>query len=390
MKKHLLLITFLILISGGSSIFAQSPPPPPPPLIYSAPAKSELKEFVSEDKTFQITFPGVPKIAKEKINDGNFTGYSVYRQGSNSIVNTVDYDFEVEGQSEKVFENIRASFLQISKTTIEAEKDIEVDNVSGKEFDVLQDYNYQKIRILIVGKRIYELRNDVTNWHILSKFNKEKVAEFEEETKRFFASFKILKSPDDVLQPPGDFLGTSTETSYKNTFLNFTFEFPKDWHQRKYAEIKNNLESALEKLTTPEMQNSKAFQESVKSEVLIFGVSQRNKGVDRGANLVIGVTRQPNPQALSKDVVAETKKIILLNPKNKVLKEIENIRLNGAEFSTATFQTDVEGLNINQKVLTTMQKGYSITFVLSYLNDESLRSLEKIVKTINFNDAKLK
>ena len=383
MKLKLLHFTGFVLFFYGINIFAQSPPPPP--LIYSAPEKSELKEFTAEDKAFQITFPGVPKITKQEITNGNITNYSFYRKGSNSIVNTIDYDFEVQDQSDKVFENIKNSLLKIPKATIEAERNIDFDGISGKEFDVLQDYEYQKIRILIIGKRIYELRKDVTNWHILNQFKKEKVAEFEEEAKRFFASFKIIKSPEIVLQPPKDFLGTSTETSYKNTFFNFTFNFPKDWSQRKYAEIQDNVNSAIENYTTPEMKNNEAFKQSLKRETVIFGVSQRNEGSQKGANLVVGVIKQPNQKADSNEVIEATKKFVLLNPKNKMVKETEKIRLNGTEFSMATFETDINGVKIYQKVLITIRKGYSITFALSYINNESLMSLEKLIKTIKFD-----
>ena len=380
-KKQLLFFTIFGLLNCELIIFAQSPPP----LIYSAPEKSELKEFTAEDNTFQVTFPGIPKIAEQKITDGNITSYSTYRKGSNSIVNTIEYDFDVENQSKKIFENIKNTLLETPKLTIRAERNINFDGFSGKEFDVLQDYQYQKIRILIIGKRIYELRSDVTNWHILNQYQKEKIIEFEEETKRFFSSFKIKNSPKIVLQPPSDFLGTSTETNYKNTFFNFTFDFPKDWSQRKYAEIRDNVSSALENYTPPEVRNNKAFQESLKSETVIFGVSQKNTGSGKGTNLVFGVIKQPNPEATSNDVIEATKKLVLLNPKNEVIKETEKIRLNGTEFSTMTFQADINGVKIYQKILTTIRKSYSITFVLSYVNEDGLKSLEKIVSTIKFN-----
>ncbi len=49
--KYLVGLMFILGICGAS-IFAQPPPPPPAPLIYKAPEKSDLKEFVDEDKTF--------------------------------------------------------------------------------------------------------------------------------------------------------------------------------------------------------------------------------------------------------------------------------------------------------------------------------------------------
>lgn len=374
----------IILISCGLNTLAQPPPPPPPPLIYQSPDKNEIKDFVSEDKTFQITFPGIPKITKQEIENATFTSHRVYRQGSNSIVNIYDYEFEIEGRKDKILETVKNNLLKKPKLTIESEKDIEIGGLAGKELEVLQDYQFQIIRILITGERIYELKNDVTNWHILSKFNKDKIAEFKDETRRFFDSFKIIQSPEVVLQTPNDFWGTSTETNYKNTFFGFTLDFPKDWTRRTSIETAKNNPGAAEKVFSPEATNNKAFQEALKKSVSLFGVSQKNEQKDR-TSLIVGIIKQPNPQATSEGVVAATKKLVTLDPNKKVIKEIENITLNGTKFSTVTFQMEMNGMTIYTKILTTVRKGYSISFTMGYLNDDGLKSLEKIVKTIKFD-----
>jgi len=360
--------------------------PPPAPLIYRAPEKSELKEFTSEDTAFQITFPGVPKTSEQEISNGNVTNYRVYRQGSNSIVNTIDYNFELESNMEKIYETVKANLLKVPKSTVEAEKDIKVDGKVGKEFNVLQDYQFQKIRILIVGKRIYEIRSDVTNWHILSKYNKEKVVDFENETERFFSSFKLNKSLEiNVSGVPKDFIGVATESSYKNTFFNFSFDYPKDWHRLGEEEIAGNIKSVAEIYRKLDERNNKAFQESLQNEVVIFAVSQRNETIGKGSNLSIGVIKQPDSQATSRDIALATKKLVLLNPKSRVAKDIEKIQINGTPLSTATFQTENNGQLINQKIVVIIRKGYSVAFVMTYRNEEGLNSLEKIIETLKFS-----
>lgn len=373
-----------LTVQGDTNI--NQPPPPPAPLIYKAPNASDLRNFVSEDKTFQITFPGIPKISKQEIPNGNVTSYRVYRQGSNSIVNTIDYNFELENNAERIYENVRTTLLKVPKSTIEAERDVKIGDMSGKEFDVLQDYQFQKIRILIVAKRIYEIKSDVTNFHILSKYNREKITDFKNETERFFASFKLSKFPETVAaEVPKDFIGASTETSYRNTFFNFSLDFPKDWHRLGEEEIANNIKSSAERYRKIDERNNKAFQESLKNEVMIFAVSQRNETVEKGSNLGVGVIKQPNSQAASEDVALATKKLALLNPNSKTLKDIEKIQINGSQFSTMTFQTDNNGQLINQKIIVVVRKGYSLTFVMTYKNEQGLNSLEKIIESLKFD-----
>lgn len=186
-----------------------------------------------------------------------------------------------------------------------------------------------------------------------------------------------------VLQIPDDFLGTSTETNYKNTFFGFTFNFPKDWVRRTNPMTIKDLSGKVEEIFSQKALNSKVFQDSLEREVSLFGISQKNDGRS-SANLNVGIIKQPNPQAKSEDVVATTIKLITVDSNKKVIRDIENVTLNGTEFSIATLQYDINGITIYQRIFTTMKKGYSISFIVSYTNEESLKSLEKIVKTIKF------
>ena len=167
---------------------------PPAPLIYSAPEKLALKEFVSPDKSFQITFAGTPEINEKKTETQNFTSYRVNRAGSNSIISITEFASVVEGKKDKIYESVKNNYLKDSKTKLESEKDITIDGITWKEFSFLQDYNYIRLRLNVNGKRVYGIESDVTNWHILTKYNLEKVKDFNNETDRFFNSFKLLKN----------------------------------------------------------------------------------------------------------------------------------------------------------------------------------------------------
>ena len=381
--KYLLSLIFILNLCV-LAVHAQLPPPPP--LIYKAPEKTELKEFVSEDKTFQITFPGIPKISKQEIEGGNLTSYIVYRQGSNSIVNTADFTVEVEANKEKIYETMKSNLLKLPKTTIEAERNFKIDGKEGKEFDVVQDFYLQKIRILIIGKRIYEIKSDVTNWHILSKYSKEKAAEFENETRRFFDSFKHIKLPEIVAMPaPVDFLGESSETGYKNTFFGFSLNFPAKWHRADEDEIEAGKNMGLGLLKTNKVKIDKAFEEAVGKEVVIFAVSDRESVNSKGTNLAIGVLKQPGSQVTAEMVADASKNFFLSNPKFKLVEDLRKIEFNGAEFSTFTIKSDFNGVIINQKIFITIRKGYSVNFVFSYNNTAGLKSLEKIFETVKFD-----
>ncbi len=371
-----------VLTVQGDTNINQPPPPPSAPLIYKAPGASDLKDFVSEDKTFQATFPGVLKITKQEIENGFVTSYRVYRFGSNSIVNALDFNVDLEQRKEKIVENIKNSFLKLPKTTIEAERDFQIDGKTGKEFDVLQDFKYQRVRILVVGARVYEIKSDATNWHIIGDATKK---QFFAETERFFNSFKHLKSPEKVVLPtPEGFLGEVKNTTYTNSFFNFSFDFPKDWYRLDDAEIKAVKNAGLDALKTEREKTNKAFEEATQKEVVIIALAQGDLGSGKGANIGVGVLKQPNRQVPAEQVIVLTRDFLLTNPKIKLIEDVRTFNLNGTRFSTMTLETNVNNLIFNQKLFTTMRKGYSVTFVLTYRDSEELKALENIFESLKF------
>ena len=194
---------FLCLGIGGFVAFAQdgSPPPPPPPLIYSAPQVSDIKEFVSKDAGFSASFPGIPD---SKVLQGEgfvLTYFKTRRKGSNSTVTLIEYKEHIESKAEKIIEKYRESILNnplvIGKSQypsrITSDRETNVDGIKVREIDYTSDLEFTKIRLLFIANRVYELKTDVTNWHLLNQYHKEIVADFEKETARFFNSFKIIK-----------------------------------------------------------------------------------------------------------------------------------------------------------------------------------------------------
>lgn len=198
-----LFLFFICLGLGGASTLAQDslPPPPPPPLIYSAPQDADFKEFISKDAGFSISFPGTPD---SKVVQGEgfvLTYFKTRRKGSNSIVTLIEYKKNVAEKADKIIERYRETILNhpltIGKSQypskITRDNEINSGGFIGREIEYVSDLEFTKIRLLFSGKRVYEIKTDVTNWHILNQFHKEIVADFEKESARFFNSFKIIK-----------------------------------------------------------------------------------------------------------------------------------------------------------------------------------------------------
>ena len=60
------------------------------------------------------------------------TIYSVYRQGSNSVVNKYDFNFDIQVNKEKIFELFKNNILKNTKAKIESEREIQIEGIPRK------------------------------------------------------------------------------------------------------------------------------------------------------------------------------------------------------------------------------------------------------------------
>ena len=198
MKK---LVLAILLLSFSSLPISAQDDSPPPPLIYLAPRADEIKEFASKENNFSIGFPGVPKVDTKPAKEFTSAIFRVYRHGSSSLVSVWQFKKNVENRQEEILKKYRESILnlappfpgaQFPKPSIISETDIQIGKYKGKELAYEADLRFVRVRLLFVGKRVYEIKTDVTNWHILTKYQKDKAADFAKETERFFSSFRLL------------------------------------------------------------------------------------------------------------------------------------------------------------------------------------------------------
>lgn len=179
---------FLMTMALGAAALAQGGGETP---AYSAPKAEEIKEFTSQSGKFKADFPGEVKTRTNPEVVG-FAAYYLSRAGSNTSVTVNEFSGDSEKQKTAIYQHVKDSLLKLPQAKIISETDFDVGTRKGKEFVVTYDEGrvYAKIRILPAGKRIYEIKTDLINWHKISDDVKK---EFETETARFFGSFKLLE-----------------------------------------------------------------------------------------------------------------------------------------------------------------------------------------------------
>lgn len=380
---HKSIIAFgLFLVIGAGGAFSQSPPPPAP-LIYTAPQKDELKTFVADDESFELTFPGAAKTEIKAIENGELHSHFVYRKGSNAVLNLYEFAFDIENQRQTVFENIKANLLKNTDLKIEAERDIEFAGIKGREFDARVGMQFIKFRVLVSGSRIYEMSKDVTNWHIIGENTKKA---FSDEAVRFFDSLKI-RGNDDAKQKnaPEGFFGKFENAVYRNEFFGFSMTVPGSWVVPGDEEIERAKTAGLDMLKSEKARVNENFSEAVKNEIIVFAAQPQQIGGDNPVSLSVGITKQPSRLTRAENVAAMSRDFLLTNPKITLFEDLKTIEINGTTFATFTIKTEFSGVFLKQKVVTTMRKGYSITLVTSYRDDRYLPEIERILGSLKFD-----
>lgn len=382
--KFYLTLLFILIFAAVSGFSQKQSKQPPAPLIYQAPDKTALKEFTSPETNFSAVFPGVPKVVKRDMDPAQVTVFSVARTGSSSTVTVFEFQNDLEDSRERTFELFKGSLLKSAKLKLEAERNVQFNGKAAKEFDISEDLMFYKVRLIVSGNRIYELKTDVTNWHILTKYNQDRVIAFENETKRFFESFRLLESPKQQTVPV-DFLGFIRDTTYVNKFFGFSLDFPETWEANDPLESQEDINAGLEALRTNEEKFNRTLANSAKQEVLVFGVSNNRGAGQPSENLLVGVLKQPDPRIDSQAVLKVTREFLLQHPDIKVFEDIKNFEKGSVKFSTLTFLVTIQEFKIKQKIYITVRKGYSITFTLSYIDEEQGKALEKIFESVKFD-----
>lgn len=185
---------------------------------------------------------------------------------------------------------------------------------------------------------------------------------------------------------PTDFLGTTGEDVYRNGFFGFSMRFPKSWSPLSREQITQSLDIGQDILKTQDEKNSQAIEAAVQREVLVLVITEKTKAVENTASLSIGVRKQAGAQITSEMVIDATKKLLLGNLSIKLVKDTQKVKLGGETFSNIELQNNWKGEYIYQKLYTTIRKGHSLTFVMTYKKTESLQAMENIMQSLSFTN----
>lgn len=189
MKKITGILFTLLLCCVG--VMAQESTAPNREPLFVAPSADAIKEVQSKDKKYTIAFAAEPTITEdEKGPLGPMITYNYQAKFSDAQLKATT----AKGPFEKkpVYDHYRKTVGGLPSAQV-TEKTFKVGKEEGVELSVIYISNTTrnlKMRILVVGNKLYELKSSMVNWEMATDAEKQA---FEAESARFFDSFKLGK-----------------------------------------------------------------------------------------------------------------------------------------------------------------------------------------------------
>ncbi len=184
--------------------------------------------------------------------------------------------------------------------------------------------------------------------------------------------------------------GVFAGSVYRNNYFGMTITIPSDWSIQDSKSMQA-LKDLGKGLLGKDDKNLKAVMEASEFQtVSLFAVFRHPLGspVPFNPNLMCMAERIRHMPGIKrgKDYHFHTRKLLESSQMNvKFPGEIYTETLGGVEFDVLHSETSLGNIVVKQKQFAAIIKGYALIFVISFDADDQEATLNKILKTLNFN-----
>jgi hypothetical protein len=180
-------------------------------------------------------------------------------------------------------------------------------------------------------------------------------------------------------------LGMLEDGLYRNTFFGFTFRVPTEGVVLNRAEIEVYRSAGSDTLKNISGELDRRLEQELESQVVLFNYASKPLGSRENAVLLIDVIKQPTG-ATANMVTAQTLTDLKLTGKFELVNTLKGINYGQKQFSGIQGMYCVNEQKLNQRMMVTMVRGYSLSIGITYTNDEELKKVEAILTGIEFTE----
>lgn len=194
----------------------------------------------------------------------------------------------------------------------------------------------------------------------------------------------ILAFPQAQVENSDQFLGELLEGKYRNGFFGFVLSPEPEMYILSDQERAIYKEAGVEMIGKDIKKGRAAFEKAASQEVLIFSVSLSKPGSTGVSSLNVGAIKQPTGTTPS-EVCDLTAQAFLQNPMFTLASKTKPLKRAAKDFAQLELGVKSGERTLSVRYYVTIRKGYSLTFVITYLSKPDLDSLEKVLDSLEFS-----
>jgi len=205
----------------------------------------------------------------------------------------------------------------------------------------------------------------------------------------FFAAIALTAcnkaTPIDEIE--GFDFGRVRNDKYTNTYFNIELDVPKGWQVQDDEQKKQLMKEGGDIVFKDDEKMKAAIKTSSITTANLLTAFSNNPGDTGFAHNIILLAEnvEQHPTVVTGDIYLQSVSKILSNSKLEVIQMDRTFPkkvLNGKDYYEMNMVAHVEGMDVHQTYLITIDKGFAVGFIYSYVNDEQKAELEKTINTL--------
>jgi len=185
-------------------------------------------------------------------------------------------------------------------------------------------------------------------------------------------------------------LGTMEGTKYSNEYFNMTLELPESWTVLSEDEKKELMNEGREVVAGENKDFEEALRNNEFRSVYLISTYKHplNTEVDFNTNFMSLAEKLSFFQNVKdgKGYLEESKKLLEKTQVPYIFeKDISTEKVGNKDFYVMETYIEAGEMRVTQKYYSIIEKGYALSFILSYSNDEDKKAVQDILNTVKFN-----
>lgn len=185
--------------------------------------------------------------------------------------------------------------------------------------------------------------------------------------------------------------GSIEGSVYRHKYFGLEITIPQKWHVVENEDMKRAVASVKQSVVDKNKQLEQGLDASLLNTIGLLTVFEYPPSTTGVSNAAFACLAEKNVPSLNgKDYLMSMKSLMQqANLPLKFEREVYSQLIGGKEFAVLPVQgTTQQGLLVNQNYYATIMKGYALAFIITYHNDEDLKLLEGMLKSVKFTRLK--